>query len=263
MKQRITDLLSEIEKTNSVKILYACESGSRAWGFESADSDYDVRFIYLRPINWYLSIEAKRNVIELPINETLDVCGWDLHKALHLMRKSNPPLLEWLQSPIIYTQRNSCINKLRSIMPECYSPLACFYHYFQMAKNNYREYLQGEIVWLKKYLYVLRPLLACLWIEKDYGIVPMQFDALLERLITNNDLMQAIKKLVEQKKAGQELSKGQRIPLIATFIDTEIERISKIANFEKSAFPVKVIDKIFQECLIDVYGNKIEVPENR
>jgi predicted nucleotidyltransferase len=100
----ILEQLEQIEQEEQVTILYACESGSRAWGFPSQDSDYDVRFIYLHKPEWYLSIYDKRDVIERPINNMLDINGWDLRKALNLFRKSNPPLLEWLQSPIQYKE---------------------------------------------------------------------------------------------------------------------------------------------------------------
>ena len=106
MRQIILRELANLEKEHQVKILFACESGSRAWGFPSQDSDYDVRFIYLHPQDWYLSIEVerKRDVIELPISDDLDITGWDLRKALQLFKKTNPPLLEWLGSPIIYAE---------------------------------------------------------------------------------------------------------------------------------------------------------------
>ncbi len=90
MERTIKAGLAEIEAQENVRIVYACESGSRAWGFPSSDSDYDVRFIYLHPLEWYLSIEKRRDVIERPITGVLDVNGWDLRKALQLFRKSNP-----------------------------------------------------------------------------------------------------------------------------------------------------------------------------
>jgi predicted nucleotidyltransferase len=120
--------LDEIEKDHNVTIFYACESGSRAWGFPSADSDYDVRFLYLHPRDWYLAIdvEEERDVIEGPISDMLDISGWDLRKALKLLRKSNPPLLEWLSSPIIYKETLTITEKVRELVPEYYSPgLAC------------------------------------------------------------------------------------------------------------------------------------------
>ncbi len=121
------------------------------------------------------------DIIERPIDGLLDISGWDLTKALQLLRKSNPPLLEWLQSPIVYRQRSSVVERIRELMPQYYQPAACHYHYLHMAQGNYRDYLQGDTVWLKKYLYVLRPVLACLWIERGYGVVPIEFHKLVER----------------------------------------------------------------------------------
>ncbi|MEM7539670.1 MAG: nucleotidyltransferase domain-containing protein, partial [Chloroflexota bacterium] len=141
-----TEIQAELQKLThdfDVSVLYACESGSRAWGFPSKDSDYDVRFVYTHRPEWYLSmnLEHKRDVIELPINDVLDINGWDLRKALKLYRKSNPPLLEWLGSPIVYNEQGQLADKLRALATQYYSPISCMYHYFHMAKGNYREYL--------------------------------------------------------------------------------------------------------------------------
>jgi predicted nucleotidyltransferase len=255
--KKIDDLLTQIENENQITILYSCESGSRAWGFDSLDSDYDVRFIYLRPVIWYLSVEPWRDVIEFTIDGQLDVSGWDLRKALHLMKKSNPPLLEWLQSPIVYRQKSSCIDRFRAIMPQCYSPIACYYHYLHMAQGNYREYLQGDEVWIKKYFYVLRPVLACIWIERGYGVVPIEFSALVNRLITDDLLNETIRNLINRKRAGDELDRGPRIPIISEFIDREIQRLSGIAELPAANLSAQFIDSIFRECLIEVYGNII------
>ena len=116
---RITSILKEIEARHGVAILYACESGSRGWGFASQDSDYDVRFIYQNPRNWYLSIDEKRDVIELPINDELDINGWDLRKALRLLRKSNPALFEWLSSPIVYRQDEEFVSGFLLCLIRC------------------------------------------------------------------------------------------------------------------------------------------------
>ena len=153
MKQIILSRLAEIETRENLRIVYACESGSRAWGFPSVNSDYDVRFIYTRPVEWYLSIDEKRDVIEIPIDERLDINGWDLKKALRLIRKTNPPLLEWLGSPIIYYEKYSVVSQLRQFAQKYYSPSACLYHYLHMARGNFRDYLQGDVVWVKKYFY--------------------------------------------------------------------------------------------------------------
>lgn len=165
MVQKIVQQLKNIEEQRNVKIIFACESGSRAWGFPSQDSDYDVRFIYVRTIDSYLSISEQRDVIELPISDLLDINGWDLRKALNLLRKSNPPFLEWLQSPIIYYEDPSVMDQIRNLAVNVFSVKATLHHYLSMAKGNFREYLQGDLVRAKKYFYVLRPILACLWIE--------------------------------------------------------------------------------------------------
>src|SRR5262249_48123794 len=144
VKQEILERLTDIELEENVTIFFACESGSRAWGFPSADSDYDVRFIYLRKRDWYLSIdvEDKRDVIERPINHELDISGWDLRKALKLLRKSTPALLEWLVSPIIYKEAFSIAEKIRVAISDFYSPISAYYHYLHMAEGNYREFLR-------------------------------------------------------------------------------------------------------------------------
>ena len=142
---KIDSELKRIEQEEGVRILYACESGSRAWGFPSKDSDYDVRFIYVRPVDWYLSLFDKRDVIERPISDQLDINGWDLKKALNLFRKSNPPLLEWLQSPIQYMEQYGVTEQIRQLSPLTFSPRSSMYHYLHMAKGNFREYLQGDV----------------------------------------------------------------------------------------------------------------------
>ncbi len=146
MRERIFQQLEIIEADKDVRILYACESGSRAWGFPSKDSDFDVRFIYVHPTSWYLSIDDKRDVIEKNIDDCLDISGWELRKALRLFRKSNPPLLEWLQSPVVYLEKHKTADKLRDLRVVYFSPKSCLYHYLQMARRNYRDYLQGTQV---------------------------------------------------------------------------------------------------------------------
>ncbi len=226
MKGLILKNLRALEIEHGVKILYACESGSRAWGFASLDSDYDVRFFYLQRPEWYLSInrERERDVIELPIEGDLDINGWDLRKALQLFQKSNPPLLEWLGSPIVYMEPYTIADKMRALTPSCYSPLACMHHYFKMAKENYRDYLQGEEVSLKKYLYVIRPILAVIWIERETGVMPTEFHKLIEGVVDDEAVKGAIMELLRVKIRGTELERGPKIPAISNFLDDQIMR---------------------------------------
>ena len=150
MREKIQEQLRRIEEAENIKILLAVESGSRAWGFASPDSDYDVRFVYIRRPEDYLRLDAVRDVIELPIDDVLDINGWDLQKTLRLLHKSNPTLFEWFSSPIVY-QITEFADKFRELMMHYFSSKKTLYHYISMAEGNYREYLQGEIVRAKKY----------------------------------------------------------------------------------------------------------------
>jgi predicted nucleotidyltransferase len=229
IRRAVADRLDAIEDEHDVTVLYACESGSRAWGFASADSDYDVRFLYAHPRDWYLSIDLERrdDTIDPPIDDEIDLHGWDLRKALGLFRKSNPPLLEWLQSPVVYREDEAVMDRWRALMPDYYTPRAAGYHYLHMAQGNYESYLQDrDRVWVKKYFYVLRPLLGIRWIEQDRGPVPMEFARLVQACIDDPDLRTAIDDLVARKQAGAELDEGPRLPTIHGFIEDEFDRLA-------------------------------------
>lgn len=224
----MADELALIERESDVRVLYACESGSRAWGFASKDSDYDVRFLYVHPREWYLSIETGRDVIEKMLPDDLDVSGWELRKALRLLRKSNPPFYEWLRSPIVYAEDPLFIKSLRNLSEDHYSSERCFLHYLHMAQGNIREYLTGDVVWLKKYLYVLRPVLACRWIERGLGPAPMEFDRLVEAVADEPGLREAIRELVALKMQGAELERAPKVPALSAFIETEMPRLAAV-----------------------------------
>lgn len=203
MKETILQKLTELERSENIKILYACESGSRAWGFASPDSDFDVRFIYARNVNHYLSIVEMPDMVGLPVNEVLDIGGWDLKKALKLFLKSNGPLYEWLQSPVVYRQDNAFVEEMRSLMPAYFSLRSGGNHYLSMANNTLRDDLQGDQVKLKRYFYALRPALACQWIVEKQTVPPMEFDK-LRILIIDSGVQKSIDDLLEKKKDADE-----------------------------------------------------------
>lgn len=217
MRTIIAEQLSMIEKTHSVKIIYACESGSRAWGFASPDSDYDVRFIYTRPLNEYLSIAEKKDTIELPVNEVLDIGGWDLRKVLQLFLKSNPPLYEWLQSPIHYIDNDALTTDLLSLASRYFSARAACHHYVSMAKNTFDAELLGNQVRIKKYFYALRPLLAAIWIVDKQAPAPMEFKT-LRTIITDDTWQQTIDALLLQKQGADEKTLIPPVPLLQQWI---------------------------------------------
>lgn len=221
----IQSKLKEIEKSYRVQILYACESGSRAWGFESQDSDYDIRFLYVRNVEDYIAVEAPRDVLEIPNDEVWDINGWDLAKALKLLVKGNSNLLEWLHSPIQYIENPQLCQSLLELVKSSVSFKKLFYNYRGMARNNYREYLRGDEVWIKKYLYVLRPLLACLWIEHHQDLPPVQFKKLVDYASKEfPNLKRPIEELLILKRGGLEKEMGPRMPELDQFIETMIHR---------------------------------------
>ncbi|MCT4783974.1 MULTISPECIES: nucleotidyltransferase domain-containing protein [Exiguobacterium] len=257
----IQQKLFEIEEKHRIKVLYAVESGSRAWGFPSKDSDYDVRFIYIHLPEWYLAIDPqgigqKRDVIEEPINDLLDISGWEITKALRLFRKNNPPLLEWLRSEIVYYQQYAFVDHVRVLESDVFNPTSMLHHYLNMAKNNYREYLQGPEVRIKKYFYVLRPILACLWIEKYNTAPPIRFHVLLEDALQAGELKDSIHELLERKLAGDEFDLEPRIAVINEFIEREMERFEvyvKSLNVQQKD-PTVQLDALFRQTLQEVWG---------
>jgi predicted nucleotidyltransferase len=212
VRDEILRRMRSAEEEHGVRILLAVESGSRAWGFESPNSDYDARFIYANTPDWYLSVslEEQRDVIEYPIVDDIDLNGWDVRKALRLFSKSNPAFVEWIQSPIVYAQRGEFTERARELLPTAYSCEHGIYHYRSMARTNYRGYLQAELVPLKKYFYVLRPLLSVLWLER-YGVAaPIEFHKLLHLIESNRPLVADIEALLERKRAAPEMGLAAR-----------------------------------------------------
>ena len=225
MRQKIIEKLKEIEEKENIKILLAVESGSRAWGFASPDTDYDVRFIYIRKLENYLRLNKMRDVIELPIDEELDINGWDLQKTLRLLYKSNPTLFEWFTSPIIYKE-TAFADKIRNLMMKYFSTKKSLYHYISMAEGNYREYLKGEKVRAKKYFYVLRPVLACRWILEKGTPPPMLFEELIKAELPE-ELFKDVGKLLELKMNSPEIREIDRMDRVNEYLDQEIENIKE------------------------------------
>ena len=225
MIDTIKQKLAEIEKRENIKIIHCVESGSRAWGFASPDSDYDVRFIYARPLEYYLRLEKTRDVIEWQLDDTLDINGWDIQKTLRLLHNSNPTLFEWNNSPIVYRTTDKWKN-VAAVIDDYFKSKAGLYHYLSTAKSNYREYLRGDEVRLKKYFYVLRPILACRWIMEFNSPPPMLFSELKEKYLVG-ELLQAVDRLLEVKMNAPEKKTGEKIAIINEYLDASIEELDE------------------------------------
>lgn len=229
VQDEILKRLKNTEENEGVRIIMAIESGSRAWGFASPNSDYDVRFIFSRKKDWYLAVdlEDKRDVIEYPIIDEIDLNGWDVRKSLKLFWKSNPAFVEWIQSPITYINSGIFREEARNMMPGVYSVEKGIYHYRSMAKTNYRGYLQKDMVPLKKYFYVLRPLFAIRWLEEYGKAAPIEFEKVLS-LIADNELLNTIYELLEKKKCSEERMLAPAIPVLNKYIESELTRLENI-----------------------------------
>ena len=245
--QRVRDALAQVESEHNVRVLYACESGSRAWDFASRDSDYDVRFLYVHQPDWYLSVEDHRDVIELPISDDLDVSGWELRKALRLLRKSNPPLLEWLKSPLVYQRDRAFEADFGALAAKFYSPRRCFAHYLHMAFGNWRGYLHGrDVVSLKKYLYVFRPVLACRWIERGLGQAPMLFADLMDAVLEESEVRAALNELVARKRRAEELAVSPPVEPLSRFLEAELPRLDALREPEDASGDVEELNGFFR-----------------
>lgn len=244
--------LDSIEARQKCRILFAVESGSRAWGFPSPDSDYDVRFVYARPVDWYLGIYAGRDVIETPIEDDMDVNGWDLRKALHLVLKSNAVISEWMESPIFYRRDAAALRRLRRFADRALHPRALAYHYLHLARRQTAAKLTREEVALKRYFYALRPALALRFLRMRAGRrPPMQLQALVAGTDLPSATVRTIDRLVNIKRATREMGSGPRIPVLDRLIAAEIAASAKLIAGapERSASDIGAADRLFRSLI--------------
>lgn len=240
----ISEKLSEIEVAENVRILHCVESGSRAWGFASPDSDYDVRFIYVHKPEFYLKLEKTSDVIEWQLDDVFDINGWDIKKALRLLFKSNMALFEWNNSPIVY-KTSSKWELVRESIDRFFSVKMGLYHYLNMAARNYKEYLNADEVRLKKYFYALRPILACRWIIDKGTPPPVLFSDLVKYELDEN-MRPVVNCLIEMKIHTPELGIGQRIEALNEYIEKNIKNIqTDIETCETKRNDWEDLDRLF------------------
>ncbi|MFT4252912.1 MAG: nucleotidyltransferase domain-containing protein [Caulobacter sp.] len=220
-RDQIARRLADIAREEGVRVLLAVESGSRAWGFHSPDSDYDVRFVYARPIADYLSLTPPRDVIERPIDDDLDIGGWDVAKALRLVARGNAVVSEWLSSPILYTEDadfRSVFEPIAQAWRDLHGDVA---HYHGLARRQWGSFIEGrEEVRLKKYFYVIRPAVALQWLrERGDAQPPMSLPRLLDHVRLPPETAEALEDLRRRKQAaGETVGVGARIPAIDAYV---------------------------------------------
>jgi predicted nucleotidyltransferase len=226
MKQKIESYLKTIEEKYNVEILLACETGSRAWGFPSPDSDYDVRIIYKHKKDWYLSLQEKKDTIELMFDENeIDISGWDLRKSLRLLWKSNPPFLERIQSHIIYKVDEAFLSEINILAQRTYSRIATIHHYLSMSLNCLSEIDRNAPYKLKKLFYALRAAVACKWIIEQQEMPPISFLKMLEGLEFEKGIKERIYELIALKATLNE----------SYFHSGDLELIALIENLLETA----------------------------
>lgn len=248
MEQIIKTKLQEIEAEHKIKILYACESGSRGWGFPSPDSDYDVRFIYVRPYKYYLSVQERRYDLHFPITDELDIYGWDIRKVLQLIQKSNTTPFEWLQSPIVYVKNEEFQKSLWQLCQHYFSQRANMHHYLGIAKGAMESITEKGEIGIKKLFYVLRPLLAAHWCWFQNSIAPMEIEKL------THDLELAfqfdIAELIMQK---EKMPEGYMVKILDEWriaIDETFANLWEASNkLEKDYFDAEKLDAFFVQTI--------------
>ncbi|WP_291285987.1 nucleotidyltransferase domain-containing protein [Flavobacterium sp.] len=248
MNEKILKKLKEIEIQKDVKILLAVESGSRAWGFTSPDSDYDIRFIYKHKPEYYLSLWEQPDVIEFMTEDNLDGSGWDLRKSIKLLAKSNAPLIEWLFSPVVYFQDDAFAKQMREMALECFSPIAVLHHYLGTTKN-FIEVCEMEEVKLKSYFYALRTSLAGKWIIENNTFPPVAFAELL--VTAPKNVQEKIIELQQIKATQEEKYMHLKEVLITDFLLETVkfnqENASKLGSGKKLS---EELDLFFGEMII-------------
>ena len=249
IQKEISDKLNEIEEKEDVRVLHAIESGSRAWGFASPDSDYDVRFVYVRKKEEYLRLDEPKDTIDWQLDEVLDINGWDLKKALKQFARGNATLFEWSGSPVVYRTTDTW-ERIRRVSAQYFSEKAAIGHYYGTANNTFHEYLQGDTVRYKKYFYALRPLLAAMYIEKYHEAPPVLFDELLKMDLAP-ELRKAVDELLEIKKRTTEKEENPQMPAIRDFIEAEILRQKEIedALADDHNKDLRALNRLFREVL--------------
>lgn len=250
IQSMIIEKLEELEKTNQIKILLACETGSRGWGFPSPDSDYDVRFIYVHDKDWYLSVNEPEDQISLPINSELDITGWELRKCLRLLMKHNAALMERLQSPIIYKETTNFKEEFFQIARNHFSSISVMHHYLSMAKSYFEKCSESENAKLKSLFYCIRTTLTCHWILEKKSIPPMELEKLLPIISSQEVLVKKIRELVELKSSKDESYLHPNDEMVMEYLrSTILDCEDKIKNLPGQKYPIDTLNDFLRKYI--------------
>ncbi|MEZ5843825.1 MAG: nucleotidyltransferase domain-containing protein [Hyphomicrobiaceae bacterium] len=248
----IDERLRFVEASQDVRIAFAIESGSRAWGFPSPDSDYDCRFVFVRRREDYLALYPKRDVIETPLDATFDVNGWDLKKAIRLLLSGNAVIVEWLTSPIVYRAEPNFRQAFIRLADEVGKRDRFMAHYYHLARRQF-SLVSGNDVPLKKVFYVLRPLAALRWLaaHAEACVAPMHFPTLCAELDLDEALKADIAMMIAAKAITREATANDVPPRVKEFVRQEMARLEGV-DFRTGMASAEDRDKaegFFLSCL--------------
>lgn len=251
-RPEIARRLRAVEQERGLRILFACESGSRAWGFASTNSDFDVRFIYTMPVESYLQLRPPKDAFDLHTDGDYDLAGWDIRKTAELMRKSNPPLLEWLDSPIIYEADGHISSRLIELRETYFDPKKTAFHYLSLAAGIWKKYLADDPTpKRKKYLYILRPLACIRFIELHNAQPPTLFDRVLGAIDWPDEAMSAVNDLVVAKRAAEELGQMPADPVLTRHIPLWLEAAERTAEaLPTNDTPTASLDQLIWDAVL-------------
>ena len=204
MKDKIMTLLHDLERQHNIRILMAVNYGSRCFGYSSSESDWDVRFIYVHQPEWYFSIAKTEDVIEMMIAEDhLDIEGYDLKKALNLLARTNPIESDWLHANDYYILDKDFLHNMLAFESQCYNRHHAMYHFYSISVKHNQRYLDKEVT-LKRFIYYMRGLLSCRWVEQNGSHPPVNVDELIDATITDNESVKAkAHRMLELKRTGK------------------------------------------------------------
>ena len=254
-ERRIYNCLRQIQEENDVRVLLAVESGSRAWGFASKDSDWDVRYVYVHRPEWYFHIEERRDVIENMFENDIDAVGWDLKKTLSQLKRSNPALMEWMKSPIVYKCDYKFMDALNEIIPKCYNPIRAMYHYHRIYVKHDERYLQKQGYPMKRFLYYLRGILACQWIERYKTIPPVKFQKLYEEMVSDPGIKQEIDTLIRYKTISKEMDMSEVPAKLVEYAKKYADYYIKVVNDFRPSFDNNGINEVLNKLFFETVKN--------
>lgn len=165
--------LRRLEASHGIRILYACEAGSRSWGFPSPSSDYDIRFIYVRPLKNYLKLTPPADTITLDQDGVWDISGWDLKKCLMLLKKGNVSIVQSLYSQIVYRNHPLFLAEMRKLLDygaRCRASTGPTARWRSPMSRT--SWLGHETIAYKRFLYIVQGLLAMRWVETRKSMPP-------------------------------------------------------------------------------------------